>query len=69
MAELAGESALLVPAREPQLLAAAVETAVTGEPSPEADHRRQLGLAIAARYSWQACAEGHLEAYHLAAGR
>ena len=61
MAELAGDSALLVPPGQPDELAAAIETAIgPGDPArghPEAPSR---GLEVAARYTWEACAEGHL---------
>jgi glycosyltransferase involved in cell wall biosynthesis len=67
MAELAGESALLAPARRPEALASAVESAIAAIGSPAGSRRRQAGIAIAARHSWEACAEGHMEAYRLAA--
>jgi len=69
MAELAGDSALLVPPAQPSALAAAIETAIAEQPSAEAARRRADGLAIAARYTWEACAEGHLQVYRIAAGR
>ena len=68
MAELAGSSALLVPPGEPRALATAIETALAAEDSPEAARRRASGLETAARYTWEACAEGHLEVYRQAAG-
>jgi glycosyltransferase involved in cell wall biosynthesis len=68
MAEIAGDSALLVPPGEPLALAAAIETAISEHASGDDSRRRADGLAIASRYTWEACAEGHLAAYHLAAG-
>ena len=68
MAELAGDSALLVPPGEPYALAAAIETAISGHAPGELSRRRADGLAVAARYTWEACAEGHMAAYRLAAG-
>ncbi len=67
MAEIAGDSALLVPPGEPFALAAAIETAISEHSSGDDSRRRADGLAIASRYTWEACAEGHLAAYHLAA--
>jgi glycosyltransferase involved in cell wall biosynthesis len=67
MAELAGDSALLVPAGRPPALAAAMETAIASEPSGDGARRRERGLAIAARYTWESCAEGHLAVYRAAA--
>jgi len=68
MAEIAGDSALLVPPGEPFALAAAIETAISEHASGDDSRRRADGLAIASGYTWEACAEGHLAAYHLAAG-
>ena len=67
MAELAGDRALLVPPGQPFALAAAIETAISERPSPGGVRRRADGIAIAARYTWAACAEGHLAAYLVAA--
>ena len=67
MAELAGDSAVLVPPGEPSALATAIETVVTTEDAASAE-RREAGIKIAARYSWETCAKGHMAAYHLAAG-
>jgi alpha-1,3-rhamnosyl/mannosyltransferase len=68
MAELAGESALLVPPGQPQALAAAIESLIVSQASPQATARLMTGLEVAARYTWQACAEGHLRIYRQAAG-
>jgi glycosyltransferase involved in cell wall biosynthesis len=67
MGEIAGDSALLVPPGQPFALAAAIETAISEHSSGERARRRADGLAVAARYTWEACAEGHLAAYHVAA--
>ncbi|MGA2528628.1 MAG: glycosyltransferase family 1 protein [Acidimicrobiales bacterium] len=67
MAELAGDSALLAPAGQPEALATAIATALADAGSIEAARRRQAGITIGARYSWDACAEAHMVAYKLAA--
>ena len=58
MAEIAGDSALVVPAGQPVALAEAIEEAITAEPSLEGARRRAEGLTIAGRHSWEACARG-----------
>jgi len=68
MAEIAGDSALLVPPRQPLALAAAIEEAIAQAASGDGARRRADGLVIAARHSWEACAEGHLAVYRTAAG-
>ena len=68
MAELAGESALLVPPGQPQALAAAIDSLIVSEASPQATARLTTGLEVAAGYTWEACAEGHLRIYRQAAG-
>ena len=68
MAEIAGDSALVVPAGQPVALAEAIEEAITAEPSVEGARRRAEGLAIAGRHTWEACALGHLATYRLATG-
>ena len=67
MGEIAGDSALLVPPGQPFALAAAIEAAISEHSSGERARRRADGLTVAARYIWEACAEGHLAAYHVAA--
>ena len=69
MAEIAGDSALLVPPGQPLALAAAIESAIAEQPSTEGTRRRADGLAIAAHYTWEACAARHLAVYRAAAGR
>ena len=68
MAEVAGDSALLVPPGQPLALAAAIETAIAEQLSADGTRRRAGGLAIAAHYTWEACAERHLAVYRAAAG-
>jgi glycosyltransferase involved in cell wall biosynthesis len=65
MAELAGAAAVLVEPGRPDDLAEAIASAL--EPSPAGSARRQLGLELAARRTWSASAEAHLEAYRWAA--
>ena len=69
MAEIAGDSALLVPAGQPRALADAIGEAIAAERSLEAAGRRARGLEIAARHTWEACAREHLAAYHVASSR
>lgn len=64
MAELVGAAAICAPAGSAVGLADALERAVAG--GPEAQARRQWGLAAAAGYTWAASAERHLAAYRLA---
>ncbi|MCA1692474.1 MAG: glycosyltransferase family 4 protein, partial [Actinobacteria bacterium] len=61
MAEVVGDAARLVPPADQDELAAALEEIVRG--GPEVDERRQRGLALAARYSWEASAAAHVEVY------
>ena len=69
MAEVAGESALLVPPGQPFALAAPSRRRSRAEPRSSGQRRRAEGLAIAARHTWQACAERHLEAYRIGSVR
>lgn len=65
MAELAGEAALTAAPGSVSELAQALEAALgDGEPR---SRRRTLGLEIAARHTWQASADAHVEAYRWAA--
>ena len=66
MAELAGAAAFLVPPGQPRALGEAIQTAIDDRGSKSGAERRALGLEIAARYTWEACAEGHMAAYRLA---
>ena len=64
MAEVAGDAALLVPPGDADALAGALGAALEGGPDVAA--RRRRGLEVAAGYSWERCAEGHVEAYRWA---
>jgi glycosyltransferase involved in cell wall biosynthesis len=67
MEEVAGDAAVLVPPGDTTALAGALESVLDeGDPDPG---RRQRGLEIAARHTWVASADRHLEAYRLAAGK
>ncbi len=66
MADLAGPAAVTVPANDAGALAAALE-AVLADPD-RSSGRREAGVARASRFTWEACMEGHLAAYRLAAG-
>jgi glycosyltransferase involved in cell wall biosynthesis len=68
MAELAGGAALLVPAGQPDALARAIEEVIDPARALQLARRREDGLVVASRYSWEACAQGHMAAYRLAAG-
>lgn len=61
MEEVAGAAALLVEPGDPDNLAGALDMLVRGDAGLEA--RRRRGLEIAARHTWAASAEGHVEAY------
>ncbi|MDQ6725292.1 MAG: glycosyltransferase family 4 protein, partial [Actinomycetota bacterium] len=61
MEEVAAGAALLVTPGRGDLLADALEAAITG--GPEAHDRRLLGLAVAARHTWEASADAHVEVY------
>ena len=61
MEEVAGAAALLVEAGDPDGLAGALDMLVRGDAGLDA--RRRRGLEIAARHTWAASAEGHVEAY------
>ena len=68
MAEVAGDAALLAAPGDPPALAAAIARSISELATSEQARRRSQGLAIAAGYTWEACAEGHMAAYRLAAG-
>jgi glycosyltransferase involved in cell wall biosynthesis len=58
--EVTGGAALLVDPDDPEALAAAIDQAL----DPEcAAGLRERGLAQAARFTWEACAEAHVTAY------
>ena len=59
MEEVAGDTALLVPAGDVAALADALDAVVGAQD----DDRRQRGLARARRYTWAATAAGHAAVY------
>jgi glycosyltransferase involved in cell wall biosynthesis len=61
MAEVVEDAARLVPPADPSQLAIALEETVRDGAAVE--ERRQKGLALARRYTWQASADAHLEVY------
>jgi glycosyltransferase involved in cell wall biosynthesis len=61
MEEVAEGAALLVPPGDSDALAGALDMLVRGDAALEA--RRRRGLAVAARYTWDESAAGHVEAY------
>ncbi len=67
MEEVVGDAALLVPAGDAEALAGALDMLVRGD--ARLDDRRALGRAIAARHTWEACADAHVEVYRSALGR
>jgi glycosyltransferase involved in cell wall biosynthesis len=64
MSALAGQAAVLVGPGDVEGLAEALTEVVRGA-DPE---RRQRGLEVAAAYTWEASAEGHMAAYRAALG-
>ena len=67
MAEMAGDAALLVGAGDTSALAEAIEEAV--ERGPAVMTRVATGLSVSASHTWEASAQGHLDAYRMAARR
>jgi len=65
MADVAGDAAVLVGAGQPHELADALRAVLSG--GPDVDRRRRLGLSVAASYTWERSAAGHMEAYRWAA--
>lgn len=65
--EVAGDAALYVAPGDHRGLAAALD--VLGERGPEAARLRAAGLRRAQAFTWEACADGHADAYRRAAGR
>ncbi|MFP5318288.1 MAG: glycosyltransferase family 4 protein [Acidimicrobiia bacterium] len=61
MAEVVDDAALLVKPSDTGELASALEETVEG--GPAVDDRRRRGLELAARYTWDASAEAHLEVF------
>jgi glycosyltransferase involved in cell wall biosynthesis len=67
MEEVAGEAALMVPPGDAAALADALDALVRG--GPDVAERRHAGLSVAAAYTWDASAAGHVAAYLRASGR
>lgn len=61
MEEVAGGAAWLVPPGDVEALAVALETVVQG--GPEVYRRRAAGTEVAARFTWESCAEAHVAVY------
>jgi glycosyltransferase involved in cell wall biosynthesis len=70
MEEVAGDAAVLVPPRDVDGLAQAIDARLdnSAEGRRGDDERRRRGLAIAADHTWAASAARHVEAYRAAAG-
>jgi glycosyltransferase involved in cell wall biosynthesis len=67
MAELAGEAATLVDPFDVDALASAIEAA--RRYGPERERRGRLGCARAQEFTWERCAQGHLNSYRRALGQ
>lgn len=65
MADMAGDAAELVEAGRPGDLADALRAVLAG--GPDVEHRRRLGFSVAASYTWERSAAGHMDAYRWAA--
>ena len=61
MSDVVGDAALLVPPRDPDALAAALGACL--EEGPERRRRRELGLAVAGRHTWETSAAAHAGVY------
>ena len=61
MEEVVGDAAVLVRPGDAGALADALATVLDG--GPEVEARRRRGLAVAARYTWDATAEAHVGVY------
>ncbi len=67
MEEVAGDAAIMVPPGDTVALSGVLESVLAGsDPDPD---RKQRGLDVAARHTWAASADRHMEAYHRAAGK
>ncbi len=64
MAEVSGDAAVLVAPGQIGDLAEALAAQITG--GSEVEARRRRGLDRAERYTWERCAEGHMDAYRWA---
>ncbi|HEY5251991.1 MAG TPA: glycosyltransferase family 1 protein [Acidimicrobiales bacterium] len=67
MAEVSGDAALLIRAGAVGELAEALQAQLAG--GPEVEDRRRRGLELASGYTWESCADRHMEAYRWAAHR
>ncbi len=67
MAEVADGAAVLVPPGDERALADALDVELAGRSNAHTAERRAGGLAVAARHTWTASAERHVEAYRYAA--
>jgi glycosyltransferase involved in cell wall biosynthesis len=61
MAEVTGDAALLVPPGDEAALAEALQALLDGD--ADGERRRRRGLELAAGYTWDASAAGHVEVY------
>jgi glycosyltransferase involved in cell wall biosynthesis len=69
MAEMAGPAAQLVRPGDDATLADALGLALTeGKDAPEVARRRELGLTLAARFTWASSVATHVRAYEVAFG-
>ncbi|MHB8467644.1 MAG: glycosyltransferase, partial [Acidimicrobiales bacterium] len=66
MEEVVGSAALLVPPGDTEGLAGALDMLVRGD--ARLAGRRALGRAIAAKHTWERCADAHVEVYRSALG-
>ena len=66
MEEVAGDAALLVAPGDEAALAGALEAVLAG--GSDVERLRRAGPRVAAAYTWEASAAGHLKAYQEAAG-
>jgi len=66
MAEVSGDAALLVASGAVADLAEALEAQLAG--GPAVDDRCRRGIDVAQGYTWELCAERHMEAYRWAVG-
>jgi glycosyltransferase involved in cell wall biosynthesis len=64
MADISGDAAVLVSPGAVTDLADALEAQLSG--GPEVDARRRRGLDLAARYTWERCADRHVDVYRWA---
>ena len=68
MEEITGAAPWLAPAGDPAPLADRLLEILDPAAASEVARRRELGLAVAARYTWDACAAAHEDVYAAVAG-